>query len=59
MRARKEDQEQALLGQRALKNIIEDVYHDKFNIKGETNDKYTLYVIPDHMLYLIRGQRKP
>ena len=49
MRAKKEDQEQALLGQRALENITEEVYHDEFDIERETNDKYTPYVIPDHI----------
>ena len=31
MRARKEDQEQALLGQRALENITEEAYSNNFD----------------------------
>ena len=45
MRARKEDQEQALLGHRALENITEEAEREG---EEETN-QYTPYVIPNHV----------
>src|ERR1700721_644092 len=47
IRARKEDQEQASLGYRALKNITESERGREE--EEETTKEYTPYVVPDHI----------
>ena len=47
MRARKEDQEQVLLGYRALKNITEEDTEGEG--EEETNNQYTPYMVPNHI----------
>jgi len=47
MRARKEDQEQALLGHRALENITEE--EGEGEREEGTNSQYTPYIVPNHI----------
>jgi hypothetical protein len=49
MRARKEDQEQALLGHRALENIIEEAEKEAEREGEEQTNQYTPYVILNHV----------